>query len=511
MLIDGTNVKLAGSTIQPSPSEPAYPISRTACKIGPMTGEDTALLDESLSESTDLWTRVESQSLSHYLLIIIGLASVGGLLFGYDTGVISGVLVLVGDDLGAELSDLDKELVTSITSFGALFGSLFTGVYSNSWGRKPMIATACGVFVVDSLFLAVVWSKNTLLLGRFIIGLAVGSASTVVPVYIAELAPASKRGMLVTLNSVTTTGGQLIAYVVGASLAHINHGWRWMLGIAAIPPCIVLVLMKMVPESPRYSISSGDLLNAERSLRKIYPKADIHTIHQLVVVVHNESKNRERKQNIVLLKDLFLVPSNFRALVVACGLMASQQLCGFNSFMYYAATIFQTVGFNNPIAVSIVVSATNFLFTWVAVKYIDKWGRRKMLLSTVWIMVLSLVATGLLFDSRPSWVVISTITYVASYASALGNVPWQAIEFLPLEVRSLGSMFISATNWSMNFLVSLSFLSLLSTLGATGTFSFYAALTFLAYVGIYFCYPEVKGLSLENVNQVFEHGFLVKT
>lgn len=494
---------------QHSPTHP--PIQPVALhSLGLMTGEDTALLDESTNDSTDLWNQVESQSLSHYLLIIICLASVGGLLFGYDTGVISGVLVLVGDDLGADLSNLDKELITSITSFGALFGSLFTGIYSNAWGRKPMIATACGVFVVDSLFLAIVWSKHTLLFGRFIIGLAVGAASTVVPVYIAELAPANRRGMLVTLNSVTTTGGQLIAYVVGAGLAHCNHGWRWMLGIAAIPPCIVLLLMKMVPESPRYSISSGDLLNAERSLRKIYPKANVEIIHQLVIVVHNEAKNRERKQDLLLLKELFLVPSNFRALVVACGLMASQQLCGFNSFMYYAATIFQTVGFNDPIAVSIVVSATNFLFTWVAVKYIDRWGRRKMLLYTVWIMVLSLIATGLLFNSHPVLVVISTITYVASYASALGNVPWQAIEFLPLDVRSLGSMFISATNWSTNFLVSISFLSLLSTFGATGTFSFYAVSTFLAYIGIYLCYPEVKGLSLENVNKVFENGFLVK-
>jgi SP family myo-inositol transporter-like MFS transporter 13 len=457
-------------------------------------------------------------TVSSFVLFIICMSSVGGLMFGYDTGVISGVLVLLGDDLGSMLSEFQLEIITSVTAAFALVGSLVAGIASDSIGRKPVIGSACVVFIVAAIVMSAAESYLMLVTGRAIVGVAVGAASTTVPVYIAEVSPPNHRGKLVTLNSVSCTGGQVLAYLSGAAFQFVPHGWRYMLAISAIPPFLFLMAMTFIPESPRYLVLRGRSGDAIHVLRKLFPTADVAYIETMIERQVHSNEDFNKPYAISDFSKLFTVPSNFRALVVAGGLMASQQLCGFNSFMYYSATMFKTIGFDNPIAVSIVVSLTNFAFTWVAVLYVDVVGRRKMLLRTIWIMIVALVVTGFGFEIDPSkqtsqkayLVVLSTIVYVASYSSALGNVPWQAIEFLPLDVRALGSMMISSTNWVCNSVVSLTFLSLLRWITPSGTFVLYACFTLLAYVGIYYCYPEVAGMPLEDINQIFSEGFILK-
>jgi SP family myo-inositol transporter-like MFS transporter 13 len=206
-------------------------------------------------------------------------------------------------------------------------------------------------------------------------------------------------------------------------------------------------------------------------------------------------------------------PGTIRALVVACGVMASQQLCGFNSLMYYSATLFEDLGFADPVAIALVVALTNFVFTFVAVKYVDIVGRRDMLLQTMPLMELALFGLVYVFGGDPpsgKSIVVLIVCYVACYSSALGNVPWQGVELLPLPARALGSTAITATNWACNFLVSSTFLTLTEVVSAQGAFLIYSVFTALACVGVYFCYPDVSGLPLEAVQGIFDNGFIIR-
>lgn len=439
------------------------------------------------------------QPLSWYLLLVVILSGVGGLMFGYDTGVVAGVLVLIGDDLG-KLSVTQKEVISSITCLGALGGSLSAGFLADGYGRRTVIGWSCIAFVVSAMIMAGAGSYIVLVTGRLLVGVAVGAASTVVPMYIAEVSPAHYRGRLVTINSLCTTGGQVVAYATGIAFANVSGGWRYVLGLSGIPPLIFLLSMAAVPESPRYLFLKERVADAEIVLRRLHGESYQAYMDSMLC----GSKNSENPTIRQTLKQLFTVRSNLRALIVACGLMACQQLCGFNAFMYYSATMFASVGFSDPIAVSMVVALTNFIFTWVSLRYIDSVGRRKLLLGTMWLMIVALVVTAIRFNSGGLMIVLSIIVYVAAYAAALGNVPWQATEFLPLPVRSLGSMMVSATNWSCNFLVSASFLSLLELITPRGTFLLFALITLIFYVCIYLFYPEAAGLSLEEIEAIFE-------
>jgi len=225
-------------------------------------------------------------------------------------------------------------------------------------------------------------------------------------------------------------------------------------------------------------------------------------------------------------KELFTIPSNSRALFVACGLMAFQQFCGFNTLMYYSATIFQGAGFNNPLAVSITVSATNFVFTNLSFKFIDIVGRRRMLLWSAWVMPVGLVlgavgyhfipkdASGAIAATGSNWganlLLASMMIYVAGYATGLGNVPWQSPEFFPLTVRALAATCITAFNWGPNILVSSTFLSLMGSITPSGAFGLYAAVCCLGYAFVFFVFPEAAGMPLEEIPTIFEHGFGVK-
>lgn len=441
------------------------------------------------------------REVSGFMLFIVLSSCIGGLTFGYDSGVISGVLVLIKDDLGHELSTVEKQLITSITALGALFGSVVAGILADRIGRRVIIVYSSIAFILSAVLMAASSTVSFLVFGRLLVGLAIGAASTTVPVYIAELSPASHRGKLVALNSISTTGGQALAYTTAAIFATIPHGWRYIIGLSVIPPIFFLMVSGGFPESPRYLLHRGKIEEAENGLSRLYPELTVEEIREML---DQQSGGAKEYQDTFNFNALFSIPSNRKAILIACGLMASQQLAGINIFMYYSATIFAMVGFKSPVVVSLIVSFTNFIFTWPAVLYIDTLGRRKMLLGTMWVLILALIATAWTFNSNGVALVCSTIVYIAAYAAALGNVPWQSTEFLPLNVRSLGSMLISSTNWLCNTLVSMSFLTMLDVLSSKGTFLCYAAFTAFAYVGVYFYYPEVAGMSLEDISRVFD-------
>ncbi|KAH9034686.1 general substrate transporter [Lactarius pseudohatsudake] len=460
-------------------------------------------------------------------------SSISGLLFGYDTGVVSGALVSIGSDLGPEsLSNLQKELITSATTLGALLGALAAGILSDAVGRRPVLGIADILFIAGAIGQAICHTVWAMIGTGFLIGWGVGIAACAAPIYIQELSPTGLRGQMVVINVVAITFGQVVAYGIDAGFANVHGGWRWMVGLGTIPAGLQLIFLFFLPESPRILLRRGHVDQAHGVMSKIYAHASAAQIDFKVKVLQAAVKQSvETVQTTTFLerfRSILFVPVNRRALIVACALQFAQQACGFNTLMYYSATLFKEIGFNQPIAVGLIISGTNFLFTLFALKYIDIIGRRRILLWSMPGMVFGLVLASVAFHfltrntgnvlvdgTRYShgWsgaVLFSMIVFVASYATGIGNVPWQQGELFSLEVRGIGTSLATATNWSVNLLIGATYLSLMAHITPSGAFGFYAALCALSYTFVVFCFPETAGLSLEEVRMVFRNGFGVR-
>ena len=326
-------------------------------------------------------------------------------------------------------------------------------------------------------------------------------------------------------------GGSVLAYALDAAFVNVSHGWRYMVGLGAVPSILLGIFMFWCPESPRQLLFHNKRYECERVIRLIYPNATDDQIADKIQSIENGVTQAKTLNEEVLLrkslKNLFTIPANIRALTAACGLMFFQQFCGFNTLMYYSSTLFDIVGFKNPVAVGTVVAGVNWIFTIVSILIIDRIGRRRLLLWTMWGMPVCLILAAIAFkwvpidhrtlqltDDRVGWpaivVLVAMIGFVAFYAAGLGCVPWQANEFLPMEVRAMGTMMINIFNWGPNIIVSSTFLSMMKGITPSGTFGFYAVLCFLGWVFVIFCFPEAANMTLEEVRAVFEHGFGVR-
>ncbi|GME50548.1 putative mfs myo-inositol protein [Neofusicoccum parvum] len=512
------------------------------------TGADT--LDDDVDES-------KITSPGPFIWALTFSAGVSGLLFGYDTGVISSTLVSIGSDLsGRPLTTLDKSLVTSATSLFALLASPVTGVLADAWGRKRAILVADVLFVVGALGQA--WSSTVwgMIVGRSVVGLAVGSASFVVPLYISELSPSPFRGRLVTVSSLFITGGQVVAYVIGWLFSTMPHGWKWIVGLGALPAALQFLTLGFMPETPRWLVKANRKEGARRVLKKVYGvpadqkdrlvEALLRRVEREVLEEEEAASARRHpatpkhglRAQLAAVHDGFGelagVGAHRRALAIACMLQGFQQLCGFNSLMYFSATIFALVGFRSPTLTSLAIACTNFAFTLVAFHAIDRVGRRRILLASVPVMVAGLALCSFAFnfldlpdqEAAPAaaaaaaeaqdasgWAVvilIAMVVYVAGYAVGMGNVPWQQSELFPLSVRSLGSATATATNWGSNFLIGLTFLPMMETLTPVGTFAFYTLVCAACWWTVWRIYPETAGLGLEDVGGLLRDGWGVE-
>ncbi|GMG24996.1 sugar transporter [Aspergillus oryzae] len=477
-------------------------------------------------------TGIDDLPVSMFVWLVAFTASIAGMLFGYDTGIISAVLVYIHDGLdNRTLTSNEKELITSLCSGGAFFGSILAGLTADKLGRKAAIYFGCALFTIGAVLQGAAYTIAQMAVGRVVVGFGVGSAAMVVPLYIAEVAPAKARGRLIGLNNMSITGGQVISYAIGAAFANVNHGWRYMVGLGALPALILAALMPFCPESPRHLIYNHRQEEARGVLRRIYGHpSDVQLASVLASISAACDEAREINEGATRwtkIKQLHTVPSNLRALISACGLMVISQLSGFNTLMYYSSTLFALVGFDNPTAVGIVVAGTNFIMTWVNMMVIDKMGRRRLLLSTGWGMSVGLIAIAVAFSfipvdldtldlksnsvSPPAIVVlVFIIWFVIFYGVSVGNTAWMSTDFFPLEVRAMGTMWITCSSWGSNVIVSSTFLSMMKSMTPSGAFGFYAGICGVGYVLIYFFYPEVSGLSLEEIKEVFKHGFGVR-
>lgn len=471
---------------------------------------ESSPLSEVCSSSDTPSEDIEDSQTGNFLYVIVFTAAIGGFLFGYDTACISSILMFLDSEdnpIRLRPTDGEKGIITGITSIGSLIGSLIAAVFSDKFGRKPVLFICCLIFVFCSLLLSLANSIDWLIKGRLILGLAVGGASMIVPVYISEIAPQRRRGQLLTINSISTTGGQLLANLIAYKIQDYSTdiNWRLMFATSGIPPLVVLALIKIIPESPRFLILNNELSKAKDSLTTIYPNSSSFQIDTKIHIISKDISRIQRAKQIQYGK--VIGKPAIRALSIGIFLMVYQQATGFNSFIYYGATIFKDLGMADPILISIGISGVNFIFTFVALKYIDKCGRRRMLLITTFLMTLSLFASSLTFQkNNDSLAVVLILVFVACYASALGTVPWLSVEFLPLEIRSIGGSLISSTGWLMNFVVSVSYLQLMDHVHMSGTCLIFSVICAIGWVGVDKYYPEVNGLSLEEIRNIFENG-----
>lgn len=476
-----------------------------------------------------------SMSPNTFVIILTLASSISGFMFGYDTGYISAALVQIGTDLlNRVLTSGEKELITSATSLGALIGVVLFGVVANIYGRKNVLFGSNVMFIAGTIVQLCAKTVWTMIAGRFILGFGVGSASLVAPLMLSELAPPKYRGRLIVTNCIFITGGQLVAYLINWGLTTVPHGWRVSVGLCMVPAVLQLVLFVFLPDTPRFYVIKGDFERAKQILLKTqtFPTEEsAEAIIQEMIASNSTVPGKPLTQIWNSIKLIHTRPGNFRALILACGLQGIQQFTGFNSLMYFSTTIFETIGFNNPTAVSIIIAATNFVFTVIAMCIIDIVGRRRILLWSIPGMCVSLVVCsiafhflGIKFDSSShvqiqatgitGWgiiVIVGMVLFVASYAIGIGNSAWTGVElFSDVNVRSVGGMFAAATNWSGSLVIASTFLTMLENITPMGTFALFACLCFISFLFVFFLLPDVSGLELEETTQLMENGFNVK-
>jgi SP family myo-inositol transporter-like MFS transporter 13 len=360
----------------------------------------------------------------------------------------------------------------------------------------------------------------SMVFGRLVVGLGVGVGSLVVPLYISELAPASHRGRLVVISVLCITAGQVLAYTVGILL---GERWRWILGLGAVPAVIQGGLMLLMPETPRWQLLQGRKKAAGETLSQVYGTSDPSVVSSLLSEIDKGIPSGPTASLLRSLKLLVRVPGNRRALIIACFLQFLQQACGFNSLMYFSATIFGMIGFRNPTTVAMVVAGTNAIFTSFAFHLIDRIGRRRMLLWSLAGMAAGLFLCSLGFLGLPNMlttnipempllpaftVVVSIIIFVAFYAMGLGAIPWLCqSEFFPMSVRGVGTGAATATNWTCNLIVAATFLGIVEVLGGAWAFAGYAGVCVVGWVVCWKIYPETGGLGMEEVEGLLKGGW----
>jgi len=429
--------------------------------------------------------------------------ALGGVLFGYDTGVISGALLFIPNDF--KLTPFLQGAIVAGLLLGAMIGAALAGRLSDRLGRRRLIIIAAVVFTVGALLAALAPTVWVLIAARVIIGLGVGSAALVVPLYLSEIAPTEVRGAITSLNQMMIVCGILAAFVVNAILAS-SGDWRLMLGLAAVPSIILLVGMLFMPETPRYLVHAGEEETAHKVLEDL--PGDERPEERIGEIREVDSEEEGQTGLAALWQAKWVRP----ALLVATGLAVFQQLVGINTIIYYAPTTLTNVGFAKTSAIyaNLIIGVINVGMTVIAIKIIDRVGRKPMLFAGVAGMVASLLVLGISLSALPTphhpgdpaaiITLVCLTTFIASFAATWGPVVWVMIpEVLPLSVRGTAMGVAVFGNWAANFAVSQTFPPLLKALGPGTVFLGYAALGLLAGVFVKAFVTETKGRRLEEI------------
>lgn len=425
--------------------------------------------------------------------------AVGGFLFGFDTGVVSGALLYLRDEFS--LNAFEQGSVVSVLLIGAVIGATATGRMADHLGRRRSLGVIGGVFLIGTAMVCLANGYWTILAGRIVLGLSVGGASALVPVYLSEISPTRIRGRLLTLNQLMITVGILVAYLVNLLFSR-SGGWREMFAVGAIPALVLLVAsLWYLPESPQWLIAHGHADVAHRGITEVAGKdaADrlVTQARQRIATAKLEPSGEGTS---------LLAPDVRPALIVGLTLAAVQQCGGINTIIYYAPTIIEQTGLNasNAIFYSVAIGVINLLMTVVAIKLVDRLGRRPLILMSLGVMAVSVFLLGLSFMVGMTSVLtlLFMVIYIAAFAGGLGPVFWTLIgEIFPPGVRAKGSSVSTAVNWIANFVVSLAFLPLATSLGQGQTFWIFAVICAVALVFVSRYLPETRDRDPEQIER----------
>jgi SP family arabinose:H+ symporter-like MFS transporter len=433
-----------------------------------------------------------------YLLKSTVVAALGGLLFGFDTAVISGttgsltqVYHLTPDLLG---------ITVSCALVGTILGAMLAGIPGDRYGRRDSLRVMAVLYIISSLGCAFAWNWPSLVLFRFIGGLGIGGSSVLGPMYIAEIAPATWRGRLVGVFQFNVVSGILLAYLsnflVGTRHLSVDAEWRWKLGVAALPAALFFVLLFTIPRSPRWLVKKRRVDEAREILRRTGGEKFEKELQEIVESIDAEHGHADEP----LFSRKYRLPI---FLAITIGMF--NQLSGINAILYYLNDIFASAGFSKLSGdlQAVVVGLTNLIFTMIAMSIIDRVGRRKLLLIGAIGTAVCLAGVAAIFSANEHhelllWLLVG---FIASFAFSQGSVVWVYIsEVFPNRVRAKGQSLGSLSHWLMNAAISFAFPTLAAWSKAI-PFMFFSAMMVLQFFVVLFIYPETKGVTLEDMQK----------
>jgi len=435
------------------------------------------------------------------------IAAVGGLLFGYDTAVVAGAIGFIQEKY--QLSPAMTGWAASCAIIGCMAGALIAGTLSDRLGRRPVLILAAIAFAISSMGIMIPAGINLFIAFRFIGGVGIGLASILAPMYISEIAPAEIRGKLISIYQLGIVIGILLIYFVNAAIAglydqawNVEHGWRWMFGSGILPSIIFLLLLIRTPESPRWLAAQGRKADAKDILAKMNGEEKARAEMQEIELSLTQTKGK--------LTELFR-PGLRRPLLIGILLAILSQVTGINAIMYYAPEIFKAQGSGSSSALmqTICVGGINFLMTLVAIRYVDRLGRKKLLMIGAAGMCICLALVGLAFFYELHsgfWILAAILAYISFFAISLGPLTFVVVaEIFPNHIRGRAMGVAILFLWMAVYLVSQTFPILLESpaIGPAKTFWIFGLLSAIAFLFVWRMVPETKGKSLEEIQQLW--------
>ena len=495
--------------------------------------EDVEDYDDNIFYEND--SRVQQQPSHGLLYLASASAAIGGVIFGYDVGVIAGARSQVAKEM--DLTCTQEELLVSLMPLGAVSSSLVSGRMMDILGRKVTIQITCIVFLVGALLMSLASAFGFILLGRFLVGCGVSLSAISESCYISEISTASNRGRLVSLNELGITVGFLLAFIVDYTFMTMTSGWRIMFGLSGFMAIVQLILMTFMPETPHFLVLNGRDLKAIATMKKIHNIGGVLAQREVDKIRSEQKTQRDNSCSFICSSE-----DNMRSrILIGLGLVIGQQLSGQPNVMTYAGDIAQSVGFCGETLsnlATILLGLVKVVATVVSLLLVDKLGRRTLLLAGVGVIVVSLaclvstatyqeVHEGVAHqacleyqtpvnvtvedDSQcpPSTLpkhvsiisFIALVTYITAYSVSFGPISWILLsELFPLNIKARAMSLGQAVNWTTNVVVSFTFLDLVHTFTLPTVFGFYLVMSILSMFFIYYYVPETKNKSLEEIS-----------